>query len=348
MIAEQRFNTRSTIFGGVGKTFSADEHLSVAEAMELAHADYEVKKQPIIACPPSLIEKLNNNEVIDADLLRSLMLNDWCATMRHDNEKTLGIMTNKYGIVQNADAFQFVDLLCGEHNTSITNVGVIAEGAKTFITAKINEQWNVGSKDDKADVYVVVYNSHDGSGAVRVCITPIRVFCTNCLALAFKNASASLSFRHTEGLSDRMQILARDKERVNTIMANLNSYKETFEGRMENLKHVVLNDLQIKDIVAKVVLSEDNYKIYKSSGINSADLSTRSRNLFNGMLETFHSGVGQDNLEPNTGLWLINGVTTYYQNAKNWGDAEKKFDSITSGQANNHLQLVHNLLAQVA
>ncbi len=93
------------------------------------------------------------------------------------------------------------------------------------------------------------------------------------------------------------------------------------------------------------------YDIYKKNdfNVNVPEISTRSKNILAEAMNAIDNGVGQDNREiAGTGLHLINGVTTYFQNSMNWKDKEKKFISITEGNCYNKLQKVHKLVLEAA
>lgn len=79
--------------------------------------------------------------------------------------------------------------------------------------------------------------------------------------------------------------------------------------------------------------------------IYSDDISTRGRNLVQNILEANEVGIGQDIItEKNTGLSLVNALTTYYQNNKEWKDNEKKYLSLTEGDVQMKLQRLYNNL----
>jgi hypothetical protein len=66
-------------------------------------------------------------------------------------------------------------------------------------------------------------------------------------------------------------------------------------------------------------------------------------------MDALENGVGQENRElAGTGLFLINGITTLFQNSMSWKDREKKFLSITEGNCYNKLQKAHGLVLAAA
>ena len=74
--------------------------------------------------------------------------------------------------------------------------------------AKISDgNMDVGKQDSVAH-YILLSNAHDGSVAVRVGFTPIRVVCNNTLTLAHdSNASKLLRIRHTSSLHENLELV---------------------------------------------------------------------------------------------------------------------------------------------
>ena len=62
---------------------------------------------------------------------------------------------------------------------------------------------------------------------------------------------------------------------------------------------------------------------------------------------TLEHGIGQDYGKRGTGLWAINGLTTYYQNEHNFKSEEVKLDSILQGHASRKVEQMYELLAAV-
>ena len=76
---------------GLGQV--VDEPMFVADALKLCHADYSVKLQPVVALSDEILAAIQNGEMIEADKLLSLMINNTRATMRTDTNKSLGMVS---------------------------------------------------------------------------------------------------------------------------------------------------------------------------------------------------------------------------------------------------------------
>lgn len=334
----------------LGQVF--DGPMTVQQALELSHADYNVQLQPIAALTPDILKAMENGETIDSDLLLSSIIAGRKATMRMDKEKPLGVVSDSYGIVQNADAFRFIDTLCSgeignEHTPVIETAGVLGNGERVFITAKFPEQIVLDNKrDDRVEMYVVFTTSHDGTGAVNCLVTPTRVVCNNTLNYAMANNAGKLALRHSANIMSRLDLSSKENADFAFKAMNMyNIYKTSLEQSFEHLQNIRLADRDLDNILAEVLLSDANLDIYHRTGdISHPDMTSIGKNLVEKVRDTLYTGVGQEYCETGTGMWLINGLTTYYQNEANYKSDEYKFDSIMQGQAARKLQKAYELV----
>ena len=329
------------------------EPMFVADALKLCHADYEVKLQPVVALNDKLVHAMENGEMIAADELLSLLIPNKRATMRLDTDKALGITSDTYGIVQNEDAFKFVDLLCSgmdamrDSKPTIECCGVLGNGERVFVTCKMPNDIILNARtDDRVESYIVFTTSHDGTGAVRCMCTPIRVVCQNTLNFAMKHNSGRISFRHSSKVMDRMDLLNKENaEFAYRTLGLWQHYENVFKESLEHLKNIKLAERDLDNIIAEVSLADEAKKVFlETRDIYHDDIATRGRNIFIGMKESMDNGVGQDILEKGTALWAINGITSFYQNEANFKNKEVKFDNIMYGNVYKKVQKAYDML----
>lgn len=165
------------------------------------------------------------------------------ANVRSTDNKVLGIVGPDYKIVQNAEAFSFMDQVLGEGVTYET-AGALKGGRRVWVLAHIPGEYKF--VEDKADPYILFSTTHNGSGAIKVCLTPIRVVCMNTLNLAIKTATRSWSIVH-KGIMD--QKIANAK---NTLIAS-KEYMGALCDEMVNLNEIKLTDTQVYDYVKKLI-----------------------------------------------------------------------------------------------
>lgn len=311
---------------GLGKVFNGD--MDINTALRACRADYTVDSTPVFYNV--------NGEFVENP--------DYRHIYRTDNKEVLGLVTSGYGIVQNSEAFEFVNNLCcgGNKNTPfIEACGVLGKGERVFVTAKFPEQFQIGDTfDDHGEMYAVITTSHDGSGAVTVVMTPIRVVCNNTLQYAmYRNNISKFSFKHTSGVKARMSANVTHAAQV------LKCYDATMAAIQEQtatLAKVQVSEKMVTLVAGKVAFGE-KYEIFKNEGLSSDNLSTQLKNVYNGLRKSIESGVGQDIFKQKNGNWLFNGISSYFQNVATYGshgvkdDPTRKFDNFFGGTVHKKL-----------
>jgi phage/plasmid-like protein (TIGR03299 family) len=334
-----------------------DRPMFVSEALKACHADYKVQLQPIVALNDELVRKMENNEMISGEELQKLLVANTCATMRMDLEKSLGIVSDGYGIVQNEDAFKFVDMFCSgkfadrDNTPLIETCGVLGNGERVFVTAKFPQPIVLDAKrDDLVEMYVVFTTSHDGTGSVRCMCTPIRVVCNNTLNLAMKNNIGRIAFRHSSKVMNRLDLLNQENadfayKALGVAEVYSNGLKESFE----HLRNIKLSERDLDNIIAEIALADEAKKVFLDTrNINHEDIATRGRNIFLGIKDSMEGGIGQDILESGNALWALNGITTYYQNQANFKNNEVMFDNMMDGNVYKKVNRAYDMMLMAA
>ena len=115
-------------------------------------------------------------------------------------------MSDEYEVVDNRDAFRFLDALISSE-LHFETAGSLWGGRRVWCLARLPEYVELGG--DLSGTYIYVANSHDGSMAVTAAVTPIRIVCANTLGAALRQAEHGASaqrmfrFRHTGNLQTK-------------------------------------------------------------------------------------------------------------------------------------------------
>ena len=116
------------------------------------------------------------------------------ANVREDTGDVLGIVSDEYEVVENRDAFRFLDALIST-DVHFETAGSLWGGRRVWVLARLPEYVELGG--DLSATYVYVANSHDGSMAVTAAATPIRVVCANTLGAALRQADHGIAAQRT-------------------------------------------------------------------------------------------------------------------------------------------------------
>lgn len=219
---ETMFYTREKPWHGLG-TKVEDAPTSV-DALHLAGLDWDVMQEPIFT---------ETGDVIAG----------YRANIRDRDRRVLGVVSDRYKIIQNREAFAFTDTLLG-CGVRYETAGSLQEGKRVWLLARLPKEYIIAG--EQISPYLVFSNSHDGSGAVRVALTPIRVVCNNTLNLALATASRSWSMIHKGNVKDKMQAAK------NTLFM-AEAYMERLGEEFELLRQMKVTDSQVEEYVEKLL-----------------------------------------------------------------------------------------------
>lgn len=193
------FSVRETPWHGLGVVL--DEYPeSIDDALTRAGLTWEVQQRPIYFGGPAF----GPSDGVYVPQLEATLtpVPDHSANIRSDNSSVLGIVGKDYQVVQNREAFAWLDALLGT-DVEFETAGSLHNGKRVWVLARIPENVEVGG--DEVQRYVYCANSHDGTMAVTAAATNVRVVCANTLGWAIKgSAQRSYKFRHTGDLSAKL------------------------------------------------------------------------------------------------------------------------------------------------
>jgi len=160
----------------------------------------------------------------------------------------LGIVGPEYTPLQNKEAFAWFQPFLDTADVTLETAGSLKGGRWVWVLAKIQRASLVVGGSDEVAHYVLLSNSHDGSLAVRVGFTPIRVVCNNTLCLAHESeASKLLRVRHT----------ARLLKNLDEIREIMDIAHEEFCATIEQYRALMKKEINQKDLEKYVKLAFD-------------------------------------------------------------------------------------------
>ena len=215
---ETMFYVRETPWHGLGTRVQAA--LTSEEALIAAELNWKVRSEDI---------HRENAEVLEGNQ----------ANVRTSDQKVLGVVTDRYKIVQNQEAFAFTDALLGE-GVRYETAGSLFGGRKVWMLAKMPHEYMISG--EHISPYLLFSNTHDGSGAVRVALTPIRVVCNNTLNLALQTAKRSWSLIHKGKIQERLE------EAKNTLLMG-EKYMDELGQEFEVLRKKKMSDKLVEEYI---------------------------------------------------------------------------------------------------
>lgn len=232
---------------------------------------------------------------------------------RSDNGKALSIMKESYTPLQNEKAFSFFNPFIESGLASFETAGSLREGKNIWVLANLNKAPIDIGGGDLVKKNLLLSNSHDGTMAVRVGFTPIRVVCNNTLSAAHTNSKSQLiRIKHSSKLNVRLDQI---QEIVNAMDAK-------FEATAEQYKALAKSDISVSDL-------ENFVDVIFETRINGTEREqSRAKKMREQITRLFENGAGQ-HMKSARGTWwgAYNAVTEYLTHEAGKEDEQRLYSN---------------------
>lgn len=297
---EQIMYVGETPWHGLGKRFI--EPPTLDEAIVAAGLDWEVTTEPLFAA--------------GGEKAPALM------TRRSSDKSILGVVGTSYEPLQNSDAFSFFTPFIDTKEAAIECAGSLRQGKRVFVLAKINRDPLTIKGNDVVEKYILLSNSHDGTMAVRVGFSPIRVVCANTLAMAHNSdASKLIRVRHT----------GRIVSNLDKIRETMNLADQQFEATAEQYRLLASREINGADLDKYIKLVFATKKQITEAEGNIVDIGAGSR-VRESIVRLFENGRGQNLPETRRTLFSAYNAVTEYVQYERGDDAQVRLDNTWFGQ----------------
>lgn len=276
-----------------------DENPTIGEAIDAAGLDWEVGLKDLFTSEGTPVPAR--------------------ATYRKTDNSILGVVGPRYTPLQNRDAFDWFQPFLDAGECSLHTAGSLHSGQKVWVLAQLNRDNSEIVKGDEVCKFILLSNSHDGTTAIRVGYTPIRVVCVNTLSAAHNNkASKLIRIRHTRSSKNNL-------EQVRDIMDNINA---EFEATAEQFRFLASKNFNQNDVrrYVKTLLGIE--------GTVDEDIKTRTRNIMDDILARIEGPMQSATGVRGTWWAAYNGFNEYLNYAKG-RTTDNRLDSLWFGQNAN-------------
>ena len=201
--------------------------MAPAEALEAAHMNgWNVRKIEHSQTIP--------NPLADGETITVAAPGQW--TVLRDNPHTLmpealAVVGDRWQPYQNEETTDLLYDITDQSGAHIQTIGALDGGRRTFVTMLMPTHVEfTGSEgfSDKTEVYLAVFNHHDGQGSLRAVISPVRVVCANTQRMAEAAAISTVALRHTGAPTAKLA-------EVRKLLGLTFTYTDVFAVEMEAL-----------------------------------------------------------------------------------------------------------------
>ena len=288
-------------------TFVEGQAMTSAQAIEAASLDWEVVSEPVYRHIPAddwrpyHYEEISNKRAI----------------VRKDTDDVFGVMSAGYTPVQNREAFDLIDAVVGDGDATFHTVGSLFGGRRVWMLCKLQGDYKLDN-GEKLESFILLDNSHDGTAALRMRLTAVRVVCSNTLGAA-TTSRAAFRAKHTSGIMARASD-ARDLLGLNA------AYMERLIEDANRVAEQAWSPKQMLDMTYDLLDLDDDQPIHKQRGIKASASSK--------MLDLFYIGEGNNG----TTKWDAYNAVTEYLDYSRGSRAIDSLDSISDADVSRRLQ----------
>lgn len=245
------------------------------EALKLAQLDWTVEVEPVfLSSENGQFIPVAGRATVRMDLPRT------------DARRFLGAVKGRYQPIQNVESFRIADDLM-QGGAHFESAGSLRNGRLVWMLAQLPNAVSV--MDDTISKYLLLTNSHDGTRAMEVLYTPVRVVCMNTLTLALNDSTTRVRVLHTSNADTRIR-------QAREILSKADGYFNNHGETMASLAQTKVNDAFVKTYLEHLFGNNQQ----SSNKIN------RVRTLFYEQ----QSGAGQDAVR-GTAYGLFNAVAEF-------------------------------------
>lgn len=284
-MSEQIFIDRTTTWHAIGK--DVQECKNMEQVLLKSGLDYEVTKMPVFAGGVEIPNRFVT------------------ARPGEDGPHFYDVVSDKFQVVQNREAFEFVDYMSDE--LQFEKAGETQNGM-VYVIGKLP---SVSILGDEFTPHVLFRNGFSGKVKITAAICPLRLVCQNQFNFAFKNTQNTITIRHVANAEAKLQE-ARDVLKLNAdYMQELNKMAEQYAG-------IKLSPAQVDKVLDQMfpIVDRENMNPFKLHQLE--DARTKFRNAYNADDNSNFRG---------TGWGLVNAYTDFITHKPAAGKAATKDES---------------------
>jgi phage/plasmid-like protein (TIGR03299 family) len=244
---------------------------------------------------------------------------------RSDSFAQLGIVTDRYKVVQPSAVLEFFRDIVGVGGMELETAGSLDGGRKVWALAHTGDEFAIKGQD-RIGGYLLLSTSFDGSMATRAQFTSVRVVCDNTLQIAARDTKGAIKIPHSTDF---------DAHGVKIDLGLLNGAFGHFEEQANALADRSLSNAEAMKLLISVMAPEAK---------EADEISTKKFNQIKTIFDLYtHAGMGSSLASSKGTAWgLVNAMTEYVDHTSG-NNANNRFRSAQFGPG---AQLKDDVFAQ--
>lgn len=247
---------------------------------------------------------------------------------RADNMTALGLVSDRYKVVQPAEVLEFFRDLTAAGGYQLETAGVLKDGGKYWALATNGQSVNLSG--DIIKPYLLLATACDGTLATTADFTAVRVVCQNTLSMALGSAGNAIKVRHTTKF---------DPKKVKDQLGIGETFDQ-FVGTVENMASRSISDAAAASVIWSLFGDNDKPQTARDQPKQTRDKIESVWNLFKGKAH------GAELVTAAGTPWgLLNAVTEYVDHDIRARSDENRLNSAWFGAGKNLKDRAFDLLA---
>lgn len=251
---------------------------------------------------------------------------------RSDTKAQLGVVTDRYKVVQPKEVIEFYRDLVGVNGWHLDVVGSLDGGKKVWALAKTEESFRVLGTVDKVDTFLLLATSFDGKMATVGKFSSCRVVCNNTLTMSLGDKLAKISVGHNTTFNSQKM-----KEELGLVV----NATSQLEEEANILAKARLSNKDSVNFIIKMLAGDD---------VKVEDFSTRQANIIKNVFDLY-AGRGKGATLPSsdgTAWGLLNAITEHVDHHQGANDNNRLRNSWLGQGELLKVSAKNQLLAMVA
>tara|TARA_R110000824_G_scaffold74443_2_gene189215 strand:- start:83 stop:1129 length:1047 start_codon:yes stop_codon:yes gene_type:complete len=250
LFGERFIGRREPAWHRLGEVFPADEKMTATQAMERADIMFGIDKHPQVVKMADGTELATDSFAVVRE-----------PTVDDPEPRVLATVGKEWTAIQARDLGEMLDPI--SKRFPVETAGAIGQGEKIFITLDAGAS-SIAGEDHK--LFWLVTDHRDGTGALSIAFTPVRVVCQNTLITGLRSSKVSVNLKHNKSI-------AVDTSFYLDIFNQMARTQETVVEAMNSLTKVTLKKAEVADIMnaAYPTASKPN-RLKLSDGISADDV----------------------------------------------------------------------------
>ena len=295
---------------GLG-TYVEGQAMTAAQAIEAAKLDWDVVTEPVYRYI---------RDTSPGGFYRGVYqeLPGRRAVVRQDTDEVFGVMSDGYTPFQNLTSFDVMTAVVGSGDATFHTVGSLFGGRRVWMLCKLQGDYRLDN-GEKLESFILLDNSHDGTAALRMRLTSVRVVCSNTLGAA-TSSRAAFAARHTSGIMGRVNE-ARD------LLGLRDAYMARLIEDANRIAEQAWSHDEMKDMTYKLLDLDDDVAIDMQHGLKAPAASK--------MLDLFHLGAGNKGETRWDGLNAVTEYLDYSKGSRSIDSLDSTDDAVVSRRLQN-------------